>query len=137
LPAILDSSAAVAWFVPDERNSQAQSLLDQIIEEGAVVPLHWALEVGNALLMAMRRRRISVDQRRRALDQFVDLQLTVDNETTERAWTRSLELADRFQLTLYDACYLELAQRRALPLATLDRDLRAASEKLGINLLGI
>jgi len=54
---------------------------------------------------------------------------------TWRCWTSrqtpipdTLALADRFRLTLYDAAYLELAQRRALPLATLDFDLRKAGE---------
>ena len=46
-------------------------------------------------------------------------------------------VADRFRLTLYDACYLELAQRRALPLATLDKDLRKAAKTLDIPLLGV
>jgi predicted nucleic acid-binding protein len=52
------------------------------------------------------------------------------------AWSDTLELSDRFRLTLYDACYLELAQRRNLPLATLDGDLRAAGDALGIEMLG-
>lgn len=42
-----------------------------------------------------------------------------------------------FRLTLYDACYLELAQRRGLPLATLDTDLREAAKTLDIPLLGV
>jgi predicted nucleic acid-binding protein len=48
-----------------------------------------------------------------------------------------LQLADRHHLTIYDAAYLELARRLSLPLATLDRDLRAAAEALGVPLLGI
>ena len=53
---------------------------------------------------------------------------------TER---KALRLSERFDLTLYDAVFLELAQRRALPLATLDRELRAAGSGLGVELLGI
>jgi predicted nucleic acid-binding protein len=52
------------------------------------------------------------------------------------AWSTTLRLAERFALTLYDAAYLELAQRRSLPLATLDRDLRAAALAVNIELLG-
>jgi predicted nucleic acid-binding protein len=44
-------------------------------------------------------------------------------------------LSERFSLTLYDAAYPELAQRRGLPLATLDRDLRTAAPALNIELL--
>jgi len=37
---------------------------------------------------------------------------------------------------LYDAAYLELAQRRERPLATLDQDLIRAGKALGMTLLG-
>ncbi|HVY16433.1 MAG TPA: type II toxin-antitoxin system VapC family toxin [Rhodopila sp.] len=47
-----------------------------------------------------------------------------------------MRLADRFRLTAYDAVYLELAQRRQLPLASLDEDLRRAGSTLGVTLLG-
>jgi predicted nucleic acid-binding protein len=134
---IIDSSITVAWFIPQERTEATQILFDQVTEDGGVVPLHWRLEVGNALLMAQRRSRISAVQRHVALDQLVRLQLTTDAETSDRAWTVSLHLAERFHLTLYDACYLELAQRLALPLASLDNDLRAAAQKLGIEVLGL
>ena len=45
-------------------------------------------------------------------------------------------LAERFALSVYDAAYLELAQRHRLPLATLDRDLRTAATALGLTVLG-
>jgi predicted nucleic acid-binding protein len=45
-------------------------------------------------------------------------------------------LAEGCGLTLYDAAYLELAQRLNLPLATLDQELRAAAASLGVTLLG-
>jgi predicted nucleic acid-binding protein len=64
------------------------------------------------------------------------LEISVDQETDTFAWTSSLQLADRFSLTLYDACYIELAQRRELPLASLDRELRTAGRALGLPLLG-
>ena len=39
---------------------------------------------------------------------------------------------ERTGLTAYDAAYLELAQRRRLPLATLDRALRDAATSAGV-----
>jgi predicted nucleic acid-binding protein len=133
---VLDSSVTIAWYVPDEESQVTRQLLDRVVERGAVVPAHWPLEVGNALLVAMRRRRISPERRSEALLQLTRLQLTVDDHTLSRAWTESLTLADTYKLTLYDACYLELAQRLRLPLATLDGDLRAAGSALGLELLG-
>jgi predicted nucleic acid-binding protein len=47
-----------------------------------------------------------------------------------------LHLAKGFRLSLYDAAYLELAQRRTLPLATLDQELRAAARAVGTKTLG-
>jgi predicted nucleic acid-binding protein len=138
LPAtVIDCSVTVAWFIPQERTEATQILLDQVIEDGAMVPLHWRLEVGNALLMALRRSRLSAAQRDDALAQLIRLQLTTDTETNDRAWTESLHLAERFRLTLYDACYLELAQRRRLSLASLDAELRAAAQVLHIPVLGL
>ena len=134
---VIDSSITVAWFVPDERSSEAQRAFDRVIENGAVVPLHWGLEVGNALLIALRRHRISAWQRRDALDQLIRLQLTTDSETIDFAWTTTLDLAEQYRLTLYDACYLELAFRRRLPLASLDNDLRAAAQQFGVALFGL
>ena len=58
-----------------------------------------------------------------------------DAETERQAWGATAQLARRHGLTCYDAAYLELAQRRRLPLATLDRELRAAAAAEGISLL--
>ena len=97
----------------------------------------WPIEVGNGLSIAMKRGRISPDLRMRAFDRLGLLPIRVDRSTVVHAWRTTLELADRFHLTLYDACYLELAQRRDLPLASLDRDLRKAAEALDIEMLGV
>jgi predicted nucleic acid-binding protein len=137
LELILDSSVTIAWFMPEEDTGETRKLLDRVTEDGALVPIHWSLEVGNALLVAFRGRRIPVERRREALLQLLKLQITTDRQTLDEAWSTTLTLADRFRLTLYDAAYLELAQRRDLPLATLDKDLRKAAKALDIALLGV
>jgi predicted nucleic acid-binding protein len=123
--------------MPDEDTANSRAVLNQVIEDGAIVPIHWQIEVGNALLVAMRGRRISPEKRNDALAQLLKLTITTDRQTADEAWGISLDLADRFRLTLYDACYLELAQRRGVPLATLDKDLRKAAKALDIPLLGV
>ncbi len=87
--------------------------------------------------MSLRRKRFSASFRDAALTQLARMPITVDAATDTYAWSATLHLADRFQLTLYDAAYLELAQRRHLPLATLDQPLRTAASALGLDLLGI
>jgi predicted nucleic acid-binding protein len=62
--------------------------------------------------------------------------INLDDETANQAWTTTMGLAERFALSAYDAAYLELAQRRSLPLATLNGDLRAAAAALGLTVLG-
>lgn len=52
--------------------------------------------------------------------------------TSRYAWQETMELPERYKLTLYDATYLELALRCSLPLATLDKSLKNAADKAGI-----
>ena len=85
----------------------------------------------------MRRGRIDVAYRDATIADLRDLAIDVDPETDRKAWSEILQLADRFRLTLYDAAYLELARRRQLPLASLDNELRAAGQMLGVPLLGL
>ena len=75
--------------------------------------LHWTIEVGNALLKCDAPPSYRAGQQRNsAITQLIDLQITIDRETLDRLWTTTLALSDRYSLTLYDACYLELAQQR-------------------------
>ena len=87
--------------------------------------------------MAVRSGRVDHEFRRAALADLGDLDVIVDSQTDSRAWNATLEFADRFLLTVYDAAYVELAQRRALPLATLDRDMQRAGARLGLTLLRV
>ena len=133
---VLDSSATLAWIYGDETTAPIRAVFDQVIEAGAIVPGLWRLEVANSLTMGVRRGRIDADFRRAALADLALLDIATDQRTDAQAWGETLALADRCRLTLYDAAYLELAQRRTLPLATLDRDLQAAARALGVRLLG-
>jgi len=133
---VIDSSITLAWFFADERSDAADTVLRQVTESGAVAPSLWRLEVANALQMAVRRNRINMNFRDASLVDLRALAVTIDGETDHHAWTTTLHLAEQYRLTLYDAAYLELAQRLNLPLATLDQELRAAGGAIGITLLG-
>jgi predicted nucleic acid-binding protein len=106
--------------------------LDQVVEKGAIVPSLWSLEVGNVLLIAERQNRISSEQRHKALYTLSELPITVDAMTSHHAWLETMDIAEKYKLTLYDASYLELSLRRSLPLATLDKVLKQAAEKAGV-----
>ena len=133
---VLDSSATLAWLYRDEVSDGIRRIFDLISTDGAWVPFLWRLEVANGLQTGIRRRRIDASYRSAALADLSKYDITIDQETDSFAWTTTLQLADRCGLTLYDAAYLELAQRRHLPLATLDQPLRAAATTVGVPLLG-
>lgn len=133
---VVDASLTLAWYFEDEATPATDELLDRLASHGAVVPSLWRLEVGNAFQMAIRRKRIDTVFRDEALTELAAMPITIDPETDTHAWTATLRLSERFALSLYDAAYLELAQRRGLPLASLDRQLRAAGHSLSVALLG-
>lgn len=134
---VLDSSATLAWLYDDEVTDAIRLVWDRIAETGAVVPVLWRLEVANGLTIALRRQRIDIAFRQSALADLAVLDITVDRQTDAHAWSTTLDFADRYRLTLYDAAYLELAHRRRLPLATLDQALLAAAKAAGVPTLGI
>ena len=133
---VLDSSIALSWCFEDERTPATRALLVRVGVAGACAPALWPLEVLYALAMAERRSRIDSERRQRLAGFLHDLPVTIDDETASQAWAVASQLAARFRLTVYDAAYLELAQRLNLPLATLDQELRAAAAALGVPLLG-
>jgi predicted nucleic acid-binding protein len=133
---VVDSSIALTWCFEDEATQAADALLVRLTNDGAYAPSLWPLEVLNALAMAQRRGRITSEARQERLALLHALPITLDAETAEQAWTITNLLAERHALTLYDAAYLELAQRLGLPLATLDAALRTAANALGVPLLG-
>lgn len=134
---VLDSSAALAWVLPNENNTANDALLDQIIESGAAAPGLWPLEIANVLLAAERRGRITLAERQQAVSTLAELPVQIDPNTASQAWRETLNLAASRKLTIYDASYLELALRLRLPLASLDQALRLAAADCGVALLGI
>lgn len=129
---ILDCSVSISWLLPDE--SYQEEFLNQVTEQGAMVPSLWILEVSNVLLMAQRRQRITIQQRQEALHILSRLPIIIDHNTSQAIWFEIVDLADRHHLTVYDACYLELALRQDLPLATYDKSLLQAAKAAGVKI---
>ena len=126
---VVDASVAVAWLLDDEEEARADAALGQLETEVGLVPQFWHLEVRNALLAAERRRRIrvhEVDERLRTL-----AELPVRTDTEPRIGT-AFALARTHRLSMYDAMYLELAERSDAPLATLDKALARAAGAAGL-----
>lgn len=121
---VVDASISAAWFLPDEATPYTEAALQATADRRVWVPALWLLEVGNLLLSAQRRRRITDAKRRELVAHAQDLRMDVDREPV--AMTTLDDLAARHALSAYDAAYLELALRRSLPLATNDAALLKA-----------
>lgn len=131
---VIDASVVMPWYFQDEASPESERLFEKVGAEGAVAPIHWRLEVANSFRTALRRGRIDLAYRDASLRDLEELLVEIDADTALHAWEATLALADEFSLTPYDAAYLELAVRRELPLATLDKALRAASLKARVAL---
>ena len=134
---VLDCSIVMAWYFVDESSEYADQVARRLPQQSTFVPLNWPLEVANVLLIGERRKRSTQAQAARLLKTLEGLPITVDDETNLHAWNTTLSLARAHQLTAYDAAYLELAMRRDLPLASLDDELNAAAQAVGVPLCGI
>lgn len=135
MPFVLDSSVALAWVLPDEANPTLDQLCERLITDTALIPPVWPLEIGNVLLVAVKRGRLTARDVGQLVTELRALPLEIDVIATERALEDTLALAKKYDLTTCDASYLELAKRRDIPLATLDAKLRKACLSAKILLL--
>jgi predicted nucleic acid-binding protein len=131
MPFVLDASVAVAWTYADQHPSALEAHR-RIANEHAFVPCLWWFEVRNVLIIHERRGRLSEFETAGALRDLSQLRMVVDHAPDEQS---VLALARRHRLTVYDAAYLELAQREHVPLATLDIALIRAARAENVPLL--
>ena len=132
---VADASVAVGWVHPAQATTYTTAMLDAIAEGATLeVPALWPLEVANALLVLRRRRKLTEDERQAGLGWLRGLPVRIDHEMAGLAFSRLSELAGAHQLSVYDAAYLELAQRRRLVLGCKDSPLRKAARQAGVSL---
>lgn len=132
---VVDSSIALAWALPDESSKEADRFLSRISMKNLLwVPALWWYEMANALLMAQRRKRLGEAEKIRLMELYGRLPIRTDVALDSDIVWRLHTLAMEYNLSAYDAAYLELAQRRGLGLATVDRSLRLAAQKAGVKL---
>ena len=127
---------SLAWCFADEATLAAWQVLERLEAESAVAPNLMPLEVANLLTLAERRGRITAARLAEFVHLIAGLPIEIDEETSARALRQVLDLARAARLTAHDACYLELATRRGLPLASKDVRLRDGATRLGVALLG-
>ncbi len=129
---VLDNSVIVAWFIPDQANDYTRRMDRRAEREQPLVPALWESEFANVMTVLLRRRVLARHQAVAILSRAERLQLAVDRAAV---LPRALfELTERHGISAYDAAYLELAQRRGLPLATRDANLAGAARVAGVPL---
>ncbi|MCL4351880.1 MAG: type II toxin-antitoxin system VapC family toxin [Firmicutes bacterium] len=129
---VLDASMALAWCFPDEANDQADKVLRLVIVGTAYVPAIWPLEGANALRTGVYRGHLTNAQLQEALELIRHVIVSLDSPSSATVFGRTLSLALRFNLSVYDASYLELAERQSVPLATHDERLSNSAKELGL-----
>lgn len=134
---VLDGSMTLGFLLDDERFSGALKVLKEI-ERGTptYVPSLWWLETANGLLMSERRKRSTRAGTQNAFQAIEVLPVITDDEPASVCTGNTLHLARQYDLTVYDASYLELALRRGASLATADQRLAKAANAAGVTVLG-
>jgi predicted nucleic acid-binding protein len=129
---VIDASVVIAWAFKEEHAS-AELSFARIQTEEAIVPALWWYELRNVLVLGERQGRLTERETARFLRDLSRFAITMDSLHNE---IQIMTLARRHRLTVYDAAYLELAQREAVPLATLDEELAAAARAEKVALIG-
>jgi predicted nucleic acid-binding protein len=130
---VIDASVLAAWFLGEKPDPRVETAFDALARIEARAPSVLYYEIRNALLISERRRRITDAMSAGFLRDLALLPIRLEPPNED---TSLMALARKRKLTVYDAAYLELAKREALPLATLDRDLEKAASAEGVALFG-
>lgn len=129
---VIDASLALQWFLEDELDRDySLRVLQSLTENSAIVPFLWFYEVGNGLTVACRRKRITTQQADAYFGKLRGLPVTADTANASVILNLA-HIARQYDLTVYDAAYLELAIRRKIALATTDNALGRAAKKAGV-----
>ena len=126
---VIDNSVIMTWCFKDEASQYADLILDRLEVSDGFVPSIWPLEVCNVLLVAERRKRIGEADSARFIALLSELPIIVEQEPPERMIKEIFALARKHKLSSYDASYLDLAMRKGLPIATLDKKLITAAKR--------
>ncbi len=131
---VIDNSIVMTWCFSDETSKYADIVLDSLEKHEALVPAIWPLEVGNVVLAAERRKRLTESDGIRFLNLISELPITVQQETPDRMLKEIFSLARECNISSYDASYLDLAMRNGVPIATQDSGLKKAAKRCDVPL---
>ena len=134
MPLVIDVSVMANWHFADERNYAGANILAKLRGDTALVPGIWWFELRNVILSGERRGRSEPEDGQRFLDLVRSLPIEIANFSDEAT---VLDLARRHRLSFYDACYVELAKREKMTLATFDNAMAKAAQAENVALIGV
>ena len=129
---VIDNSIVMLWCFKDETSSYADAVLNKLEFSTAFAPSIWPLEVGNVLLVAERNKRLRQADSIRFIALLSELPIIVEPESPDRMMNEIVSIARAYDLSTYDASYLDLAMRKGIPIATLDKGLLSAAKKSNV-----
>ena len=134
---VIDASVALAWCFPDDASDYADSVLVALEGRTVIVPAIWPEEITNALLVGERRKRIRQPEVRRFIELLKGMNIIEDGQPFADTVSNILPLAREYDLSAYDASYLDLAVRHGALLATLDDALQKAGLAAAIKIFKV
>lgn len=134
---VIDASVALAWCFPDEASEYADAVLVALENQPIIVPSIWSVEITNALLVGERRKRIRQPEIRQFVDLLKGLRIVENGQPFADTISNILPLTRECKLSAYDAAYLDVAIRNAVPIATLDASLQRAARTTGSKIFKI
>jgi predicted nucleic acid-binding protein len=131
---VVDASITLAAYLPDEHSLATQDFFASLDGREVHAPVIWPLEVANGLLVACHRRRLSAEDANATWEALHAYGFSIEVQSDANRVPHLLSLARRYDLSAYDASYLELALRLSGGLATLDAKLSRAASLAGLPL---
>ncbi|MDR0301400.1 MAG: type II toxin-antitoxin system VapC family toxin [Treponema sp.] len=133
---VYDASFIWALVIPDERNLKVEKIHASIDEDEKIfTPQLFWYEMTNIFNNLLLRRRYSFEKILPFFSTVSKVGLTTDFETGIGYTQKLFRLCNDYQLSSYDAAYLELADRKKAVLCTLDRNLKIAARKHGTEVI--
>ncbi|MCL2878819.1 MAG: type II toxin-antitoxin system VapC family toxin [Treponema sp.] len=130
---VFDASFVGALIIPDEKNPVVDRMYAKIGNDDERYSPHllW-YEIANIFNNLIKRRRYTYAEVMDFFPCLAAFNLIDDSKTGIEYSKKLLHLCNDYQLSSYDASYLELAERKSAVLCTLDESLRAAAVKYGV-----
>ena len=132
---VIDNSVVCGWLIESQANTYCDAVARRLQTGRAVAPALLPLEYTNVLRTACKRQRLLALQAQQMLATLAELPIDID--TIRPSASQLLDLSLRYDLTSYDAAYLDLALRRSLSIATQDQALAHAAIVAGVGVVSV